>query len=331
MVVLATIISGAAGYYTLGHFGHRGWSFFDCVYFTVISLTTVGYGETLPGFSHDRAARGYTIGLLIVGYTVMVWAVSSIIAVFVEGHLSEYIGRARMMNEIERLTGHHIVCGAGETGYHVTEELCRTGHDVVLVDLDSERLAGVRESLGCLVMEGDAESEATLLAAGIKRARGFVACMREDKDNIYLVLSARQLNAELRIVARAMHLASREKLARAGADVVVSPNYIGGLRIASEMVRPSVTTFLDLMMRDRTQINRIEEVVLSPSSRLAGLALKEAEVTRQTGLLVLATRAADDDQFRFNPRPDDLLTPGMTLIVLGEVGGVQRLRDLAEG
>lgn len=332
LVVLVAIVVAASGFMVLGAIEHQDWSFLDCVYFTVISLTTVGYGETLPNFDQFVATRIYTMVVLVLGYGVMVWAFSSIIAMFVEGRFSEVLGRRRMMREIDQLRGHYILCGVGETGIHVLEEMTQTRRDVVVIERSRDRLAAaVRDRAEhCWFLDGDAESEEILRAAGIEHAVGFVACLAEDKDNVYLVLTARQLNPRLRIVARAIHLDSRAKLLRAGADAVISPNAIGGLRMASEMMRPTVTTFLDLMLRDRENVIRIEEVSVPEGSRVTGKSIGQVDIRNRTGLSILATTDHTTGDFHYNPTPDEELHPGMTLVVLGNINDVVKLRDLVK-
>lgn len=328
-VVIITIVGTALGYYILGQAEGHPWSFFDCVYMTVISLTTVGYGETLPDFADVPLAREYTIVILLVGYGCLLWAFSTIIAVIVEGRFSEILGRRRMMRDIAELTGHYLVCGLGETGRHAVEEMQRTRRQVVVIDKDRDRLSWAAEK-GLLFVDADAEDEAVLVNAGIRQAAGLIACLAEDKDNIYLVLSARQLNPELRIVARGVAAESSNKLVRAGADVVVSPNFIGGLRMASEMIRPHVTTFLDVMLRDKTHVIRVDEVTISPNSDFAGKTLGDADIYRRTGLLIIATQAEQQDEFTYNPGPGQALEVGMTLVVLGSVEDIAKLRKIAQ-
>lgn len=326
-MLLITIVLCSAGYWFLGFAGHFGWTLPDCIYFTVISILTVGYSETLPGFETHPTARLYNMVVLVVGYAVMLWASSTIIAVFVEGRVSEIIHRRRIMRQISELRDHYVLCGVGETGIHVLEELRLTKRDVVVVERDHDRLEIARRHALDLYVEGDAEDEEVLRAVGIERAAGFVACLSEDKDNIYLVMSARQLNPQLRIIARATHMTSYEKLQRAGADVVISPNYIGGLRMASEMTRPHVTTFLDAMMRDPNQVTRIEEVTIADHSPVDGKSIGHVGVSRKTGLLILATRDRDG-HWAFNPGPDHILRDGMALVVLGLIDNVIKLRHL---
>ncbi|MCC7491102.1 MAG: potassium channel protein [Fimbriimonadaceae bacterium] len=327
LALFSGVVIASCGYWLLGRAEGRGWELFDCVYFTVISVFTIGYAETLPGMDQIPIARAYTIGVLISSYALMLWASSTIIAVFVEGQVTELLSRRRMMRQIDALSDHFIVCGLGETGVHVARELTVTQRPVVGVENQRDRLEQAQRLGLDLFVEGDAEDESVLQSAGILRAAGFVACLPEDKDNVYLVLTARQINPQLRIVARATHQTSQDKLLRAGADVVVSPNLNGGMRMASEMIRPHVTTFLDAMLRQHDHPTRIEEVIIPNSSAVHQKSIGQVGVSRKTGLLILATRSPAGS-WCFNPGPDHQLEDGMALVVLGEIEHVVRLRHL---
>ncbi|MBI2300543.1 MAG: potassium channel protein [Armatimonadetes bacterium] len=328
LITFLAVMLAACGFFVIGRLDGRHWSFFDCAYMTVITFTTVGYGEVLPGFDTADGARGYTIAVLVVGYLIILWGFSQIVAELVEGRLADLLGERRNMRAIEQMRSHYIVVGLGETGTHVVREMVQTRRDVVVVERDRARIDAGLQGLDVPFLVGDAEEDATLLAAGVKRAAGVVACLPEDKDNLYVVLSARQLNPELRIVARGVHEQSIPKMVKAGADVVVAPNQIGGLRIASEMIRPHVTGFLDLMLRAKDQVIRMEEVTVSSDSRLVGKQLEDSGIQQETNLLVLATRAAGAEEFVYNPRPDHRIEAGMALVVLGRAEDAQRLREM---
>jgi len=327
-LLILVVVWGTLGYWIIGRVEGHHWRAFDCLYMTIITLTTVGYGEALD-LSRSTAGRVYTIVLLLIGCGIVLYCFSTITAFFVEGNLSEIFWRRKMERAIDALQHHYIVCGAGETGIHVVEELYRTQRPFVVVERDPERVEALQQRREVLVCEGDAEDSKTLLAAGIKRARGLVAALPEDKDNIFVVITARQLNPNLRIIAKGILPESREKLLRAGADAVVSPNFIGGLRLASELIRPRVVSFLDTMLRDRARVIRVEEVTLPSGSPLAGKKIRDSRIYERTGLLVVAMQYEGEETFIYNPGPEAELRPGCTLIVLGEMNQVQRLRELA--
>jgi voltage-gated potassium channel len=236
---------------------------------------------------------------------------------------------------IGQLTDHIIVCGVGSTGSNVVLELAATRTPFVMIDSDEEQLQALSGAIRergqpALYVIGDATEDRVLIEAGIEAARGLVAALRNDKDNIYIILSARQINPKLRIIARAMEKDAPPKILRAGADQVVSPNLIGGMRIASEMLRPEVVEFLDMMMRDMDMNTRIEQVSLPPSSPLAGKKLMDTNIRKTTDVLVIAIRDIDG-RYIYNPGPEAVLSEAATLIVLGDVDSIIRLRQSVGG
>ena len=235
-----------------------------------------------------------------------------------------------MDKKIERLSGHYIICGAGRTGGHVLDELVASGRTAVVVERRGDHIRECAERHpDLLTIEGDATQDKTLERAGIHRAAGLVAALPTDKDNLYVVLTARTLNPSLRIIAKADEEEARDKMARAGADSSVCPQSIGGLRMASEMARPTVVSFLDAMLRGKEAALRVEEVTLPEESPLAGKSLGESAIAQKTGLLVVAMRRPDEE-FRFNPPATVRLAAGDILIVIGDVRHVESLRKLAE-
>lgn len=239
-----------------------------------------------------------------------------------------------MKKRIGQLKGHIIICGTGTTGGRVVDEMIDTRTPFVMVDIDEEKLLALQEKNAkkapelCFV-HGDATEDKVLEAAGIDRAAGLVAVLRSDKDNLYLILSANQINPDLRIVARATEEDAPAKMLRAGANKVIAPNLLGGLRIASEIIRPDVVEFLDIMLRDKKQNTRIEQVSLPPGSPLAGKKLSDTKIRKATDVLVIALRTEDD--FIYNPGPDTIITEGAVLVVLGSIGSVIKLRESLKG
>ncbi len=235
-----------------------------------------------------------------------------------------------MQKAIDDLNDHIIVCGVGTTGSHVVRELVAAKTRFVMVEQDDER---ARKFAATLEMDpedrpfivGDATEDRTLERAGIARAQGLVASLPSDKDNLYIILSAKQINPKLRIVSRATEKDAPAKMMTAGADQVVSPNYIGGLRIASEMLRPQVVEFLDMMLRDQDANTRIEQITLPEDSPLVGKRLADTNIRKATDVLVIALRE-ENGRYTYNPGPDTALTAESTLVVLGSLDSIIRLR-----
>jgi voltage-gated potassium channel len=326
ILLLVVVLGGAAGYYVIG--GGR-WTYWDCLYMTVITVTTVGYGETLEGMDKVEYARGFTIVLLVFGTGSIVFFASMITAFIVEGDLKEALFEQKLKKRMKRMQEFVVVCGAGTTGQNIIGELVKTNVPVVAVDLLEHELKDIADKYpkaDFSYVVGDATDDDVLAQLNLPAARGLIAALASDKDNLYLTVSARQLNPTMRIVARAAELSHVEKIKRSGADAVVSPNFIGGMRIVSEMVRPAVVGFLDTMLRDKRAAYRIEEVTLKQDP---GGTLGDARIHERFGMNVLALRDGKQD-YIYNPGPAEKLAAGTTLVVLGSAEQVASLRkDMA--
>ena len=316
---------GALGYDVIG--GGK-WSYGDCLYMTLITLSTVGYGEVLIGMDQVPFARLWTVLLILLGSGSLVFFVSSLTAFIVDGDLRGVLRLKRMQKSIDALKDHIIVVGIGATGVHVATELHITKVPFVVIDSNDELLHTVaRENLpGLLFVHGDATDDHILQQAGIDRAKGLAATLPDDKDNVFVTVTARALSAKLRIVAKMTADSAEPKLRRAGANGIVSPSLIGGMRLVSELVRPSVVQFLDIMLRDREKTLRVEEVAIPPESTLNGMRLGKTNVREQTRALVLAVHHPDGT-YVYNPEATFVLGPGMKLVVLGEVSDIVKLRS----
>lgn len=328
--LMVVVLGGTAGYWIIGD---GRWSWMDCFYMTAISVTTVGYGEVLEGMEGVVHARLFTVALLILGTGSIVYFASMITAFIVEGELKNLLRAQQLKKRIQRMKEHIVVCGAGSTGRNIIEELIAVDVPVVAIDTSEQRLRELVERhpksrLSYLV--GDATEDEIMAQAAMSSARGVVAALSSDKDNLYVVVSARQLNSKARIVARCTEMAHVDKIRRAGADAVVSPNFIGGVRMVSEMLRPSVVRFLDEMLRDRRATYRIDEVTLSEASSLVGKRLRDAHIRERFGMSVLALKPAGDS-WCYNPSADDVLAAGMIVVVLGSTAQVTELRAEAAG
>lgn len=326
LVLVLVVLFGTVVIHAIG--GGR-WTWFQSLFHTVITLSTVGYGE-LPGMEADPLARTFSLALIVLGAGTMVYFASVVTALLVEGELRDLLRKNRMKKGIDRLERHIIVCGVGRTGHHVIKELTATQTPFVCIDSDAEKMARLEaETPGLPYVIGDATEDEVLESAGIQRARGVVAALSDDRDNLYVTLTARSLNPSLRIIAKAVEASAEPKLRKAGADKVVSTNMIGGLRLASEMIRPNVTEFLDIMLRDPQHVLRIEEATVPAGSALVGKTLGAAQLRKVCDVLVIAVRASDHAH-KFNPGAEHTLEPGSTLIVLGERGEIAKLRRWVE-
>jgi voltage-gated potassium channel len=298
---------------------------------TIITISTVGFGE-LSNMGEVPGARLLTVSLIVSGVGALAYVQGNLTALLVEGVLGQVWRRNRMRAHIESLADHVVVAGAGATGRHVIDELIATRTPFVVIDRNLELLQRIsRDQMGgkMLYVHDDATHDHALLTANVKDARGVVAALTEDKDNLFVTLSARSLNAKARIVAKVVEDEASPKMLRAGATAVVSPTMIGGRRMVSELIRPQVTEFLDIMLRDRDKNLRLEEIVLPPSSAFMGKALKDVPIRAKTKLLVVALRMTDRS-FVYNPEPEFILEAGMTLIVMGDQDGVATLRDMVK-
>jgi len=314
---------------TTGFMAVEGWPFFDALYMTTITLSTVGFQEVHP---LSTGGRLVAMALILGGTGSLLYGLSMVAAFIIEGELRELLGKRRMEKGLERLHAHVIVCGAGETGKHVVEELLKTRTPCVVIEQNLDRLKH-REKLGSApIIEGDATDAAVLSRARIAVARGLITTLPSDKDNLFVILTARELNPTLRIVSRAIEDDSPAKLRKAGADAVVSANQIGGLRLASELIRPHVVSFLDTMLREAHRVLRIEEAEVMQGSPVIGKTLGALDLANRVGLVVIAKRRGATGEFVYNPTASTPLDAGDFLIVCGEPTQLEALRDiLAKG
>ncbi|HXY69613.1 MAG TPA: NAD-binding protein [Gemmatimonadales bacterium] len=323
IAVLAVFAVGVAGYMVIGHGKHR---FLDSLYMTVITLTTVGYGEIIP-MDDNPAGRIFTMVLILFGMGILVYFASTITAFFVEGQLEHVFWRKRMRRAIAELEHHVIVCGAGVVAGHFIDEMLAARRPVVAVVPQAGALPPLAAAAELLYVVGEASDEEVLAEAGIARAAGLVAALESDRDNVLVTLTARQAGAGLRIVAMLVDDRNESKLRRAGADAVVSPFRIGGMRMASEMIRPMVVTFLDKMLRDRDRNLRVEELRVGRGSPAIGKSVGDIDVNAMPGLLLLALLEPGTATWSFKPDPRARIAEGATLIVMGDPAGVGELRS----
>jgi voltage-gated potassium channel len=323
------VLIGASAFYSVGE---GRWSWFDCFYMTVITLSTVGFAETLEGMNDIPEARAVTIALIILGSGTLLYFISSLTALIVEGDLQGILRRRRMQRAIDTMRNHVIVCGIGTTGRHIATELRAVGVPFVVVDANRERLDELNEEFdeALRFVHGDATDDHVLELAGIERARGVISALNDDKANLFVTISARALNPTARIVAKSIESSTQAKLRRAGADAVVAPNYIGGVRLFSEMVSPKTVDFLDRIVQYGSGISvGIEAIDIPSESPLVGKCLAETSI-REAGALVVAVHRSDGE-YVYNPGSEHQLEAGDSLIVLADSADVLSLRESVSG
>jgi voltage-gated potassium channel len=322
LLLVMLFVIGVVGFHLLGG-DQYGW--LEAFYMATVILTTTGIREVIPTGTH--AGMIFTTLYLLFGATAAVYTLSTITAFIVEGDLTQGFRRRRMQAQIDRMHGHIIICGAGQTGQSVLIELRNTKRDCVVVEHNHQHVANVMQDFpGVPALHGDCSDDETLTKAGVQRASGIVICVDDDKNVLVTTVLARQLNPGIRIIARASNERAAERLKQAGADGVVSPARIGGMRLASELVRPTVVTFLDQMLRDTNRNLRLEEIPVVAGSSLAGQAVSSLKLHDYgTGLLLLAMRTAAGE-YRFNPPAESRVAPGCHLIVMGDPESVETLR-----
>src|SRR5919112_3839685 len=320
--ILALVLIATVG--VLGYMVFEGWSFLDALYMTVITLTTVGYKEVRE---LDTSGQLWTMALLITGVGTLFYTAVSLVELVVEGTVRGYFARRRMGATVNKLSGHHILCGYGRVGRQVAQEFSDDGVPFVVVDQDPKKVEECLDK-GYPALLGEASEDTTLEAAGIRRAYGLVATVNSDADNVFVVLSARKINPNLHIVARASSDEAASKLETAGADRTLSPYAVGGRRLASLATHPLVVDILDIVTRGEEGIEfRLEEFSVPEDSFIAEHTIGELRIGERTGAMILATRSKEGN-FDTTPSASDRISGGDTLIVLGTREQVARLEQL---
>jgi voltage-gated potassium channel len=325
LLLLALFFTGVFGYKLVGGPEH---TWLDALYMATITLTTTGLRDVIP--TNEPAAEAFTVAYLIFGATAALYTLSTITAFIVEGDLTRGFRRRRMQATIDAMQGHFVVCGAGQTGTAVLRELVHTQRPCVVIEHSHDHIKAAEQNFAAVpILHGDCSDDETLSRAGVQRASGIVVCTDDDKVALVTTVLARQLNPKIRIVVRATTERAASRLRQAGADGVVAPAAIGGMRLASELVRPSVVTFLDQMLRDKNRNLRIEEVEVPAGGAFVGKAVSTLQLHEYgSGLLLLAMRLPAGD-YVFNPAADTLVTAGAHLIVMGDPPSVRHLEEEA--
>ena len=316
------VIIGVISFGTIGYSIIERWNLFDSLYMTIITLTTVGYGEV---HTLSKAGKFFTIILILSGVGSMLYALGSGAKTLIEGELREILGRKKVSKTIEGIRGHYIICGYGRMGKIISKEMSSHGAHFVVIEKSPEVLATVDKDI--LAIQGDSTQDAILKEAGIEKARGLISVLSSDADNLYVVLSARGLNPKLRIAARASEEGVEQKLIRAGADNVISPYHIGALRIAHTMLKPAVVDFIEFATKKGNIELQMEEIKVQEDSHIIGLSLDECGMRKELGIIIVAIKRASGEM-EFNPTSASIIKQGDTLIAMGEVNQLKKFEQL---
>ena len=319
---ILVVVGGTSGYMLI-----EGWDLHDSLFMTITTVATVGYGEVHP---LSRVGELFSMALILVGVGSVLYFLTMITQWVVEGKLRQVMGRRSLERKIRSLKDHYIICGYGRIGAQVADMLAEKHVDLVVID-NSDEATRRLEAAGIHYVLGSATEDESLLAAGIDRARGLVATVSSDADNVYIVLTAKGMRPDLFIIARATEPGSERKLKRAGADKVVSPYFIGARRIAQTVLRPSVADFVDLTFHGSDLALQMEELAVGQENALVGVSLKESGLRQKLDLIILAIKKSDG-RMLFNPPADTVIDRGDTLIALGPHESMLKLtRMLAAG
>jgi len=318
LAMLTTLATGTVGFTVIDHFPP-----FDAFYMTLITMTTVGYAEIHP-LSH--AGRVFNSFLIIFGVTTILVAMGAMTQTIIELEFGDVIGKRRRKHMIDKLKDHFIICGYGRVGRGAAAELQHAGVPFVVVDVEAERVERAMMS-GLLAVAADATRDDVLRQAGIERARGLVAALATDADNLFVLLSAKGLNPGIYVATRAAEEGAEEKMRRAGADAVYAPYAITGHRLAQSLLRPHVVQFLDFSAKDIGQDIAIEQVRVAETSEMVSKTIRDMQLGRDLGVIVMAIRNRDGSML-FNPPADTAVRAGDYLIVMGRLEMLRTLEGL---
>ncbi|MFH1146465.1 MAG: potassium channel protein [Pseudomonadota bacterium] len=317
-ILIAIIAFGTTGYIFL-----EDWGVQDALYMTIITLTTVGFGEVHP---LSPAGRIFTMVLILMGVGCVFYIFGALTRVVIEGEIKAVLGRRKLEKNIASLKDHYIICGFGRIGSIICREIARKPLPLVVIENDPELIANVEES-GYLSIRGDATNEDTLLKANIRRAKGLVACVSSDADNVYIVLTARGLNRNLYILSRVSNEKAERNLLQAGANRTISPYHIGARKMAQAILRPAVTDFIELAVHAGGMELQIEEIPVKIPSRITEVSLKESGIRKELGLIIVAIKKSTGEML-FNPLPDARIELGDTLIAMGDPKHLRTLENM---
>lgn len=329
IILLIIFIVGTLGYYILG----KGkWSLIDCAYMTFITLSTIGYSEVFD--LHNRPeVRVYTMFIIVFGLGAFAYYFSNLVSYIVEGDLKNFFWNRKMIKNSAKLSSHIIVCGAGKTGVNVIEELVASKKDVVVIENREEIIDYLKHELtsNIPIIFGDATDDDILLSAGIKTAYGLISSLPDDKDNIYVVITAKSLNPNLKVITKSIEPKTVKKFYSIGADYVVSSKKIGGIRMATQMTSPVAVSFVETLISHKDNKHAIDVVAISENSHVIGKKLGEIKLRKYTKALILAYKEENTNDYNLLPSSSTIFEKNMELIVLSSIDEFEKLDNYING
>jgi len=317
IVLLSMLLMGTIGFHYL-----EGWSFLESFYATVVTLSTVGYGDFLP---RSKEGMLFTVFLIIVGVGTMLYTIGLVTETMIEGRLKIIMGRGRLEKMIKKMNNHYIICGCGRIGSLICRELAGEKVDFVVIDNNQEVIQKIEEE-GFVYLRGDATHEKTLLAAGIKTAKGIVCVLSTDAENLYVILTARELNPGIFILSRSEGEESEQRLLRAGANRVESPYLMGGMRMAMAILRPAMLDFVEITTMRQSLELRMDEISMCEGSSYIGKSLEDSNIRQKFGLIVVAVKK-ESGKMIFNPVAKYVIENNDKLIALGEADNINQFTN----
>lgn len=318
VLILIIIFIGIIGFHLI-----EGWSFLDCLYMTIITIFTVGFREVRQ---LSPLGQVFTIFIILGGVGTAIYAFTKLAEIAVEGGLRKFIRRRRMERKLNNLKDHYIICGFGRMGKIVRERLDEENLPFVVVENKEEKIEELKQIQNCLFIDGDATHEDTLIKAGVKKAKALAALLPSDADNLYLVLTTKQINPSVFVLSKAMDEEAERKILQIGANRVVSPYKCSGLRIAQGLIRPTLVDFMDLIIRRQELSLYIEEFSVKKDSQIVNRSLRECDIRRTANVIVVAVKKPGEELV-FNPSPEIKIETGDILLVLGDKIAIDQFED----
>ena len=307
---------------TIGFILIEDMSFLDALFMTVITVSTVGYEEVVP---LSNGGKVFAIFFILIGISAIGYAIGTLINATIQEFLHDVFRKRRIERKVSRMKGHFIIAGYGRVGKNVAQEFKAANKKFVVIDKNPDFLAELSD-LGYKFIEGDATDDEVLKKAGLENAKGLVAAIHSDADNVFIVLSAKTINSKIFVVARANTLQAVDKLSEAGADRVVSPSVIGGRRMASWLLRPAVSDYLDLVTHGAKVEYRLEDIVVGKGAPMENSKIKDSGIREKTGVMILAVKTGD--KINTNPNIDTVIKENDLLIVIGTDKQLKKLEEM---